>query len=105
MGARTGAPDLKAISQGLADNGKLIEAGWVGLQLKWVPADAGPEQRREMRQAFFAGAQHLFASIMEIMTEDREPTAADFRRMAQIDAELRAFAEELLSALPTEGRP
>ncbi len=104
-GAATGSPDLKTITRALTDQGKLIEAGWIGLQAKWVNPQASPEQRAELRQAFFAGAQHLFASIMEIMTEDREPTEEDFARMSQIDAELRAFFHDFtLNHLPTEGR-
>jgi hypothetical protein len=103
MTAPTGSPDLRVLSQTLADNGKLIEAGWIGLQTRWVPADAGPLQRAEMRQAFFAGALHLFSSVMQIMDDDREPTAADLRRMDQIEAELKAFEKELLAQLTVGG--
>ena len=84
-------PDLERLSRDLTDQGKLIEAGWIGLRLAAVPLDAPEIQLREMRQAFFAGAQHLFFSIMTILDPGSEPTEADLRRMDLIDKELRNF--------------
>lgn len=86
---------LEKLSRQLADQGKLIEAGWVGCRLKWVPKDAPDVQIVEMRRAYMAGAQHLFASIMTIMDADREPTAADLNRMDLIHKELEAFRRSL----------
>ena len=86
---------VDAVSRELLDRGLLIEAGWVGLRKFVIPADAPQVQLDEMRMAFFAGAQHLFGSIMSILEEDREPTEADARRMDQIHKELEAFAAEL----------
>lgn len=85
---------LRRLERELADKGKLIEAGWVGLRLAAIPEDAGKLQLEEMRNAFFAGAQHLFASIMSVMDEDREPTDADLRRMDLISAELDLFIRD-----------
>jgi hypothetical protein len=85
---------LERLSRDLTDQGKLIEAGWVSLRLAAIPEDAGPTQLSEMRMAFFAGAQHLFGSIMTILDEDREPTAADLRRMDLINDELQIFIAE-----------
>lgn len=87
----------------LADDGRLIEAGWVGLRKGWVPEDAPPEQLADMRKAFMAGAQHLFTSIMNVMDEDREPTEADLRRMDLIHRELEEFGTTLVIDLPVEG--
>lgn len=86
---------LERLARELTDKGKLIEAGWVGLRLAAIPDDAPKAQLEEMRKAFFAGAQHLFGSLMGILEEDAEPTESDLRRMDLIDTELRAFAEEL----------
>lgn len=86
-------PRLALLERELADNGKLIEAGWVGLRLAAIPLDAPAVQLDEMRSAFFAGAQHLFASIMTILEPDAEPTDADLRRMDLIHAELEAFIQ------------
>lgn len=89
---------LERLSRELTDKGQLIEAGWVGLRLAAISDDAGKDQLREMRMAFFAGAQHLFSSIMTIMDEDREPTAADLQRMELIDAELKKFIRDFAGA-------
>lgn len=79
------------LSKAANDAGKLIEVGWLALRVQAVPADASDIQLEEMRNAFFAGAQHLFGSIMSVMDSDREPTANDLRRMDMIDKELREF--------------
>lgn len=89
---------LKKLTVKLTDDGKLLEAGWVSLRLACGLVEAPADQLREMRMAFFAGAQHLFASIMTVMDEDEEPTEADMRRMEFIDAELRAFVREFTGA-------
>jgi hypothetical protein len=86
-------PDILAeLSRKLTDEGKLIEAGWISLRIAAMPPNAPDIQLSEMRTAFFAGAQHLFGSIMSIMDEDREPTEDDLGRMDLIDAELHQFA-------------
>ena len=58
------------------------------------PKDVPAIQYKEMRSAFFAGAHHLFASIMNVMDEDREPTKNDMLRMDLIHHELQAFLQE-----------
>ena len=96
---------LKRLERDLVDEGKLIEAGWISLRLAAIPLDASALQLEEMRNAFFAGAQHLFASIMDIMDEDREPTEKDMQRMDLIDKELRVFIETYkLKHFAAEGR-
>jgi len=78
----------------LVDKGLLIQAGWVALRLTAIHQDAQQNQLDEMRMAFFAGAQHLFGSIMGILEPDAEPTEADLRRMDQIHRELDTFLEQ-----------
>lgn len=86
---------LELLSRKLADDGKLIEAGWVGLRLAGISPDAPAIQLDEMRMAFMAGAQHLFFSMMTMLDPGIEETPADLRRMELIDKELRTFGEEL----------
>ena len=86
--------EIDRITRALMDAGKIIEAGWRGLELLVVPKDAPDVQRREMRMAFFAGAQHLFSSIMGGLEEDHEPTENDLRRLDFINKELAEFAEQ-----------
>jgi hypothetical protein len=82
---------LKQLERKLADQGKLIEAGWIGYQLAAINAEASELQLSETRMAFFAGAQHLFTSILIIMDDDREPTDKDLDRMQLIHQELEDF--------------
>lgn len=95
---------LKRAMQELTDKGKLIEAGWISLRLAALPLNTPADQLEEMRSAFFAGAQHLFASIIEVMTAGDEVTEADLARMALIDAELREFINDYtIRRCPAEG--
>lgn len=90
----------KGITEALFNNEKIIEGGWQAmfvLTLKGAPA----MQVREMRKAFFCGAQHLFASIMTILDPGREPTEADEQRMTAIHNELQEFLKELKQELTT----
>ena len=86
---------LEVLSKRLADDGRLIEAGWVAMRLYAVPWDAPAVQLNEMRQAFMAGAQHLFSSIMTILDPGADPTTADLRRMELISDELETFGKEM----------
>jgi hypothetical protein len=96
---------LERESRELADQGKLIEAGWIGLRIAAVPLDASALQLQEMRMAFFAGAQHLLASIMTILEPDAEPTHKDLERMDLIQRELQDFINVFtIQNCPTEGR-
>lgn len=94
---------LERLARELTDEGKLVEAGWVGLRLAAIPEDAPKVQLQEMRKAFFAGAQHLFSSILSILDQGEEPTADDLRRMDLINAELGQFVEELQREIGSKG--
>jgi hypothetical protein len=93
------------ICRELMDQGKLIEAGWKSYELLVIPVDASTVQRNETRIAFFAGAQHLFGSIMGVLEPgDDEPTENDLRRMDLINKELDRFIKEFkLNNLPAAG--
>lgn len=82
---------LRRFERELMDKGKLIEAGWVSLRLAAIDPTASALQLEEMRNAFFAGAQHLFGSIVDAMEKGEEPTANDLRRMDNIAKELEEF--------------
>jgi hypothetical protein len=82
------------LTKKLVDEGKLIEAGWVGLMFACDLQSASDIQKREMRKAFFAGAQHLFGSLMSFLEEGREETENDMRRMSQVHEELQSFIKE-----------
>lgn len=90
---------LVRLQRQLTDEGKLIEAGWIGFRLVVVAKDAGPTQLAEMKLAFFAGCQHLFAAIMSNMEDDAEPTETDMRRMSMIHEELEGFRKTFEASL------
>jgi hypothetical protein len=86
--------ELEKLSRELADAGKLIEAGWVGLRHAVIPPDAPDFQVSDMRYAYMMGAQHLFASIMTMLEPGGDATTADLRRLDLLHAELDAFLDE-----------
>lgn len=87
-----------------ADQGKLLEAGFLALVLVAMK-DATPEEVTRARVIYMAGAQHLFASLMAALDADRDPTPKDLMRMSLIAAELQAFEPHLaaLAAGPKTG--
>lgn len=82
---------LERFTKELIDQGKLIEAGWVGMRLACGLEDAPADQLHQMRMAFFAGAQHLMGSMMSALDPEAEPTDEDLRRMGLIMGELDGF--------------
>jgi len=79
------------VTKKLVEEGKIVESGWVSLKMQVIPENAPQVQLEEMRMSFFAGAQHLFGSIMSVLDEDAEPTEADLERMSKINDELDEF--------------
>lgn len=78
------------------DRGKIIEIGFYSMihatYDEWKTMS--PEQLRQLRMAFFGGAQHLLGSIMGTLDPGTEPTERDLMRMTLIQHELDAFIEE-----------
>jgi hypothetical protein len=77
----------------LIAEGKFIEGGFAAFQIIVIPEDAPPDQLRDMRMAFFAGAQYLFTTIMTKGEPGAEwPSPADFKKkMDQIHDEFTTF--------------
>jgi len=98
-------PDLKKVAEQLtkqlADNGRLVEAGWAGFMLatKLTEATAAPGQLSNMRKAFFAGAMHLFTSMLSFLEAGTEPTDTDLKRMDALSKELERFQKEFEAQL------
>jgi hypothetical protein len=87
------------IAKDLVDRGLLIRAGakvLLGLKL--------PQNREEaLRYAFFAGADHVFSTLMRVLDEGVDATEADMLRMTKIHEELeewRKVAYALLEDAP-----
>src|SRR5215471_7032347 len=82
---------IVGVTRGIADEGKLIALGWYGFSKHVMPPDASEQQRRDMAIAFFAGADHLYSSIMSMLDPGVEETPGDMARMEAIHNELEQF--------------
>lgn len=83
------------LAKKLADQGLLIEAGFESLKTLAMPKHASDVQVNECRLYFMAGSQHLFASIMQILDEEKEPTPEDMNRLTLISNELDVWQAKL----------
>lgn len=95
--------EIEDLTHKLINEGKLIEAGFVGFLLNCYPQRPTSEQHRQLHDAFMAGALHLFSSIMTTLDPGDEPTASDYQKLSKIDSELRAFGEKLALRIDTKG--
>jgi hypothetical protein len=99
LGERNRRKEAEALSaklaKGMADEGLLINGGWLLFEAVFMPPGSVSEQQRhDMRMAFMAGADHLWSGLMVTMDQGKEPTAADDARMIFIQNELDLFREE-----------
>lgn len=95
---------LANLMQKMNAQGRLIEADWLGMRIAAVPMDASVTQVDEMRSAFFAGAQHLFTSIMLMMTDGDDVQDQDLSTLEKIQQELDEFIQVYqLTDLKSEG--
>jgi len=83
----------KKLSCELADQGRLTEGGWKAFETMFLPTAVNEDQRHDMRIAFFAGAQHIFHTMVSIAEEGTEATPNDLSRFQKLDDELTEFAE------------
>jgi hypothetical protein len=109
MGEHKRKQDIRRMVNEFTEKGKLIEAGFVAmLAIEYPDGGLAPERIAVLRDAFFAGAQHLFGSLTaSVLDEDHEPTEADLRRMDRIDSELRGFFIDYMrrrGRAPPEGK-
>lgn len=85
---------LKKLNDELVDRGLIIEAGWQGFNLVIMNSGDRVPQKGDLRNAFFAGARHLFDAVMTMLDPGQEPTSKDLERMDSISSELDYFLEE-----------
>lgn len=86
---------LEELAKRLADEGKLVEAGWIAMRNLCIPPDAPQSMVEAMRYSYMAGAQHLFASMFSMLDPGIEDTGDDLRRMEMIADEMNAFSQEM----------
>lgn len=84
----------------LVKKGLIVAGGFAGYRLMAMDKDAPPLQVEECMMAFYAGAQHLFTTLMRIMDRNTdEPTDVDMEKMSQIHNELENFVEKVLKPM------
>lgn len=81
-----------SLLQELSDRGQIVEGGWRAYELLSGLKDAPEVQRNECRKAYFLGAQHLFSSVLGMLSPDSE---LDCERMTKLDKELRQFIKSI----------
>lgn len=99
MPDRTPPPEVvkklaERVTRDLADQGKLLEAGWQAYRLLCLQVPPH-EARDDLREAFMSGAEHLFASIMSMLDPGTEETPDDMRRMDRLNDELEPIRQGL----------
>lgn len=88
--------ELAAINKEAMNKGCVIEMGWLLFAKLVYPHGMTKDQHDQLRDAFFAGAHHLFSSLMDgLDLDDDDATAADEKRMELIADELDAFYQRL----------
>lgn len=95
---------MDRLSRELIEQGRLIEAGFC-LRILAIETEAAPDQTEALRNAFFAGAHHLFTCLVAVLDPTTpEPTAADLAKMDQIELELIEFIRDFATRhLPVKG--
>jgi hypothetical protein len=87
--------ELIKITRELEDEGRQVEAGWQVFRVLTMRHCTSIVELDKAREAFFAGAQHLFASILEGCSEpDADDRTDELKRMDKISAELDRFVEQ-----------
>lgn len=94
---------VDGLTEVMADQGQIIEAGFGSFLTAVLPRDASIEQIDLTRMAYFCGAQHLWASIFSMLDPDAEPTDKDMKRMELIEAELIGFLKEIKDRIDLTG--
>jgi hypothetical protein len=81
-------------TRSLAEQGKLIEAGWQTYRLLCLKTPPH-ESRDDLREAFLAGAEHAFSSMITMLDPGQDETEGDLRRMDRLHAELEPIRKTL----------
>lgn len=92
---------IDSIMSEWADKGQVIEGGWQAYVATSGLEKATDSQRKQFRDTFYLGAQHLFTSMISIMDVNAEPTEKDLLRMSLIAEELHGFRKSALGSPET----
>jgi hypothetical protein len=73
----------------------LMAEQWNQFAEKVLPSTVSSFQRREMRRAFYAGAESILFRVIQAFAPDSEPTDGDLQIMEDLDQELKDFAQDV----------
>jgi hypothetical protein len=91
------------LARHLADKGLMVEGGWQMMKALVMPKNAPVQQIHDCRIFFFAGAQHVWSSLLSIMEKGTDATEADLRRMENIEQEMGRFVTEFNALMAARG--
>lgn len=74
---------------------RLMAEEWDKFARACLPINCPSAQRREMRVAFYAGAQSILFRVIQSFAPEAEPTESDLKVMKDLDQELQDFAESV----------
>lgn len=74
---------------------RLMAEQWDQFARLILPANCPEIQRKEMRCAFYAGAQAILFRVIEAFAPESEPTAEDLQIMEDVHQELEDFAGDV----------
>jgi hypothetical protein len=72
---------------------QLMAEQWDQFARAVLPKEASLVQQREMRRAFYAGAESILFRVIQSFAPESEPTDADLKIMEDLDQELKDFAK------------
>jgi hypothetical protein len=97
-----GEAKRRTATRRLMDQGRLVGAGFTAfVAVVQPPRDAIPE----LQAAFYAGAQHLWASVLQGLEPGEDVTPADLARLDRVAAELMTFAQEAAARCQQQADP
>ena len=71
----------------------LMAEQWDQFARTVLPANCSVVQKREMRRAFYSGAQSILFRVIASFAPESEPTEEDIQIMEDLSGELQDFAE------------
>ncbi|WP_018265503.1 hypothetical protein [Methylosinus sp. LW4] len=94
------------LTRKLANEGKLLEGGFAAF-VSSFEIEIEDQRLSLYRDAYMAGAEHLWSSIMATLDPGSKPTDADLRRAEAIQKEIDIWRDAKIAALgaamPTKG--
>lgn len=74
---------------------QLMAEQWKRFARNVIAKDAPEVQKREMRRAFYAGAQAILFKVIESFALETEPTVEDLQLIQDVRDELESFGRSV----------